>query len=343
VQTVLAADPEQLSFLGLLSFLQACGGLAEVADGPSGAQAFRLTGGAQRIADAAATALVRAQGSGVLRLDSPATTVAYSLHGAHVEVRCARETVVCRAAVVAVPPPLWSASLRFEPPLPHAKTAVASALVNGRAAKVVLLYEADFWSGAPASAVPLEQIGPIANLFPSSVGGRPALVGLATGHGAAALGARCPTECLRASLPCRATLHAGHCQSDEHCILLGALTPDAQEAAVTEQLARFFSAAAARRPLAIRVIDWSREPWGAGCFAATWPPGLATSAALGGPSLGTPLCGGEGSGAVFFAASELGQTWPGYFEGALDAGYRAAAEAANFLTAAGSSPNRARL
>jgi monoamine oxidase len=194
VQTVLAADPEQLSFLGLLSFFQACGGMAKVGDGPSGAQAFRLKGGAQRIADEAAAALVRAQGPGVLRLSSAVTTVAYSLSGAHVEVRCVHGTVVCRAAVIAVPPPLWSGGVNFEPPLPPAKSTVASQLVRGRAVKVVVAYESNFWTGAPAPPAALEELGPIANLFPSSVGGKPALVGLATGSAAAALGALTPPQ-----------------------------------------------------------------------------------------------------------------------------------------------------
>ena len=122
--------------------------------------------------------------------------------------------------------------------------------------------------------------------------------------------------CLR---PCHRLLYAA-----------GALGPREQEAAVTDQLAQFFAAAAARRPRAIRVIDWSCEAWGAGCFACVWPPGLATSVALGGTALAAPVHGSEG-GAVFFAATELAHAWPGYFEGALDAGYRAATEAANFL------------
>ena len=50
---------------------------------------------------------------------------------------------------------------------------MASGMVKGRAAKVVLLYRDAFWQESEASAakstVALEDLGPIANLFPTHV------------------------------------------------------------------------------------------------------------------------------------------------------------------------------
>lgn len=51
VQTVLAAEPGDVSWLAFLAFVRACGGqLREVGDGDGGAQTFKLAGGSQQVA-----------------------------------------------------------------------------------------------------------------------------------------------------------------------------------------------------------------------------------------------------------------------------------------------------
>lgn len=69
----------------------------------------------------------------------------------------------------------------------------------------------------------------------------------------------------------------------------------------------------ARTPLEYLEADWAADPWSAGCVAST-PPGALT-----------PGAQWRGShGRVHLAGSEAAVLWPGYMEGAIEAGERAA-------------------
>jgi monoamine oxidase len=69
----------------------------------------------------------------------------------------------------------------------------------------------------------------------------------------------------------------------------------------------------ARTPLDYVEADWAADPWSAGCVAST-PPGALTSGAL-----------WRGShGGIHLAGTETAVRWPGYMEGAIEAGERAA-------------------
>ena len=73
------------------------------------------------------------------------------------------------------------------------------------------------------------------------------------------------------------------------------------------------------------VVD-DDDVYSSGCFAALMPPGLCTSV---GDSIATPVYSGnitENSRSIHFAGTELATSWPGYFEGAIQSGYRAAEE-----------------
>lgn len=89
--------------------------------------------------------------------------------------------------------------------------------------------------------------------------------------------------------------------------------PDDRRAEILAALvARFGDAAAA--PLAYTDVDWGADPWSAGCVAGVAP------GALGGPA----RWGGV-HGRVHLAGTEAAASWPGYMEGAIEAGERAAA------------------
>jgi monoamine oxidase len=69
----------------------------------------------------------------------------------------------------------------------------------------------------------------------------------------------------------------------------------------------------ARAPLDYLEADWTADPWSAGCVAST-RPGALTSGAL-----------WRGShGGIHLAGTETAVLWPGYMEGAIEAGERAA-------------------
>jgi monoamine oxidase len=81
---------------------------------------------------------------------------------------------------------------------------------------------------------------------------------------------------------------------------------------VLEALAGLFGEPA-RAPVDYVEADWAIDPWSAGCVAGT-PPGALTA---GGAWRGS-------HGRIHLAGAEAAVQWPGYMEGALEAGERAA-------------------
>jgi monoamine oxidase len=100
-----------------------------------------------------------------------------------------------------------------------------------------------------------------------------------------------------------------------------ALGPARRREAVLGDLAAFFGPAALE-PLAYLEKDWPQEPFIGGAFAAWMPPGLWTRS---GDALVRP------HGRVFWAGTEVAERWPGFFEGAVTSGEKAAAEVAALL------------
>ncbi|MCY1338435.1 putative flavin-containing monoamine oxidase AofH [compost metagenome] len=90
-----------------------------------------------------------------------------------------------------------------------------------------------------------------------------------------------------------------------------------RRAVVLECFARYFGEAALR-PLEYVDKCWADEPFARGCYAALFPPGLWSNGAA---RLREPF------GRLHFAGTETATRWMGYFDGAVEAGERAAAEA----------------
>jgi monoamine oxidase len=100
----------------------------------------------------------------------------------------------------------------------------------------------------------------------------------------------------------------------------------------------------ASSPLDLVEHPWNAEPWSGGAFTSFVTPGTWTSharLAAAGPGLDGPIgedvgaahgsAGAQGSpgpaahGRVLWAGTEVSPRWPGYFEGAIEAGEQAAA------------------
>ena len=71
----------------------------------------------------------------------------------------------------------------------------------------------------------------------------------------------------------------------------------------------------ARTPVGYLEHDWAADPWSAGCVAAT-PPGVLARGAR----------WRESHGKIHLAGTETAVLWPGYMEGAIEAGERAGSE-----------------
>ncbi|MCA9611762.1 MAG: FAD-dependent oxidoreductase [Sandaracinus sp.] len=89
-----------------------------------------------------------------------------------------------------------------------------------------------------------------------------------------------------------------------------------RRAAIVEDLASFFGPEA-RDAIGYVDRDWTSETWSAGCYVGVAPPGLLTEV---GAALRAP------AGRVHFAGTETATRWTGYFDGAIEAGERAATE-----------------
>ena len=62
--------------------------------------------------------------------------------------------------------------------------------------------------------------------------------------------------------------------------------------------------------------NWPADPWETGAFTTFMPPGVWTQY---GPALRAPV------GRIHWAGCETATRWPGYFDGAIQSGQRAAA------------------
>jgi monoamine oxidase len=81
---------------------------------------------------------------------------------------------------------------------------------------------------------------------------------------------------------------------------------------------------AARAPCDYLEADWAADPWSAGCVASTPPGALAAGVVWRGAH-----------GRLHLAGTEAAVRWPGYMEGAIEAGERAAADALAALAPGG--------
>jgi monoamine oxidase len=100
-----------------------------------------------------------------------------------------------------------------------------------------------------------------------------------------------------------------------------ALDAEQRRAAVLGDLAAYFGPRALE-PIDYVEKDWPREPFVGGAFAGWMPPGLWTGS---GDALLRP------HGRVFWAGTEVAERWPGFFEGAVASGERAAANVVALL------------
>jgi monoamine oxidase len=99
------------------------------------------------------------------------------------------------------------------------------------------------------------------------------------------------------------------------------LAPAEREAAILADLRASWGEPAGS-PAELIVHDWNAEPWTTGAFTSYLVPGAWTGV---GAALREPV------GRVLWAGTEAAIRWPGYFEGAIQAGQDAAAAAEPWL------------
>ncbi len=258
-------------------------------------EAWLVQGSAGSVAQRLAIDLTT-QDPNCLQLGVPVQVVSQS--GDVVEVIASgRPPLQARAVIVAVPPPQRLA-IRFEPALPAAHQALLQRTAMGGMTKILARYERPFWREQGLNGLGIGDL-PWLELTADSAppGGQPAVL---------------------------ASFVAG-----QRALLLGAQPEAQRRALILQDLATYWGPEAAE-PLELVEQAWNNEPWTGGGFTSFVAPGCWCShARLAAGSDGGP--GPSSHGRVFWAGTEASPRWPGYFEGAIEAGELAARATAHLL------------
>jgi monoamine oxidase len=195
LEPVFAADAREISLLHALFYVHSGKDLDMLLGTDGGAQATRVVGGMQRVAEAMAKRLD-------VRLATPVTRIAHDAAGVTVNALRARR------AIVAVPPKL-AAKLDFDPALGGPRAELSTRMPMGRVIKHTAIYERPFWRDEGLSGMSVSDEGPIHVVFDNSppdarVG---VLMGFSEAKNAQALGALPLEERRAAALACFAKLH----------------------------------------------------------------------------------------------------------------------------------------
>lgn len=239
LETVFAENARELSLLHALFYIHSGKDLDTLFGTDGGAQATRVDGGMQQVAELLAE---RIANDVELRLSTPVRRIEHSdekvvVHHDHGSVRAKR-------AIVAIPPKL-TAELSFDPPLAGKRAELIRRMPMGAVIKCTAIYETPFWREAGLSGHAVSDEGPLHVLFDNS-----------------------PPEGTPGVL-------MGFAEADE-ARKLGRLDEESRKKAAIECFSRAFGERA-RRPLAYVDHVWEHDPWSDGCYGAFMPPGVWTS------------------------------------------------------------------
>ena len=164
-ELVFGAEPEELSLLYFLFYLQSGGGLTSLTEFEGGAQQDHFVGGSQQLCDRLAERLEDA-----VRRGSAVVSVAQD--GDAVVLRTeAGDELRARHAIVAVSPAL-AGRWHWARPLPADRDQLAQRMPMGAYMKVVLAYERAWWRDAGLSGIAYADSGPVQMVV--DAGARPA-------------------------------------------------------------------------------------------------------------------------------------------------------------------------
>lgn len=317
IQTILATSPHDCSFLFFLFYIKSGGGMRALGDGLHGAQRWKVVGGAQQISDCLLNRLIHKYPDRFsCYFSSPVKSIAHEVGVNRITVQSLSKSgdilsITCQRLILAMSPRLSNSTIQFIPPLPLPKQRLADVMVPGACVKVLIPYLTEYWlsglDGGPINGnKTLGDIYPIHNMFHSTVGTLPALVGLITG---------------------------------DHARSYLQLTPDERKQAVLNQIHQLFCSHLSReespafQPVTFIEKSWVLEEYSGGCFACLFRPKVFCEY---GPHLRTPLGYPLSSDthnwtlltedddsslsiepAIEWASTETSQLYSGYMEGAL--------------------------
>lgn len=236
VESVWATQPEDLSLLHALFYIQSAGSLELLFDTEGGAQQDRFVGGSQRLALLLADELGER-----VRLGAPVRRIAHGADG--VTVGADGVSARGRRAILAIAPTL-AGRLVYDPPLPGDRDQLTQRMPLGTVAKCMAIYDEPFWREEGLTGQGTSDTGLVRLTYDNSPpDGSPGVL-LAFVEG------RRAREAGRMSAPQR-------------------------RAAVIDCLADLFGPRA-REPGAYIERLWAEEEFTRGCYGAHMPPGAWT-------------------------------------------------------------------
>ncbi len=235
-QAVFATEPQNLSLLHTLFYLQSGQGLERLIGTTGGAQQDRVVGGSVLISDTMAADLGEA-----VHLSEPVRRIDHGDDG--VTVHTDQAGYRAHRAVVAIPPTL-AGRIAYGPALPAERDLLTQRMPHGYVIKTMLSYERPFWRDAGLSGQAASDVGPVSVTFDNSQphDERGVMLGFFEGR---------------------------------HGVEWGRRSATARRAAFIDCLVRYFGPEAAH-PTGYVERDWSAEEWTRGCYGAHCPPGVWT-------------------------------------------------------------------
>lgn len=236
-EAVFSAEPNQMSLLHFLFYLKSGGGLENLISVDRGAQAERIVGGSQRVAQRMAEEL----GERVL-LSRPVRRIAQD----HSSVRVEAEglSLLAQRCIVALPPTL-AGRLVYDPPLPGLRDQLTQRAPVGSVIKLMVVYPEPFWRRAGLTGQAYSDRGPVRVTFDNSPpSGTPGvLLGFMEGEDGRRMHRLSRAEREQATIAC---------------------------------LVRYFGPQAAKYEQYVEK-DWMDEPWARGCYGAHFGPSVWTA------------------------------------------------------------------
>jgi monoamine oxidase len=238
IESVWAAQPEDVSLLHVLFYIHSAGSLDLLFDTEGGAQQDRFVGGSQQVPLRLAGEL----GGETVRLSAPVRRIEHGGDG--VTVHADDSVARARRAIVAVAPTL-AGRIDYDPPLPGYRDQLTQRMPLGTVAKCMALYDEPFWREEGLSGQGLSDTGPVKLTFDNSPpdGSPGVLLGFLEGRRARELG-RLPAE--------------------------------ARRAAVIDCFTRLYGPRAARPGDYVERL-WAEEEWSRGCYGGHLPTGAWTA------------------------------------------------------------------
>jgi monoamine oxidase len=327
IQTILACEPRNCSFLFFVFYIASGGGMQALGDGTQGAQKWKLKYGAMNISKHLLNDIYMLSSSVKVLFSTVVKSINYSdISNVIVNATSYAEnnisfsnvvTVTCKKVLIAVSPHLSIGKIQFTPSLPEEKYQLSHSMTPGYCMKIIVIYETPFWLGNNCDGnviiygtKMISDMFPMHNMFHATVGSYPALVGLVTSSTA---------------------------------IIFSKLSEEERRLRVVSQIDELFFQpyndidpsvkSIALSPLAYFEKDWTQEEFSGGCFASSFTPQTFQKY---GRFLRTPLNISKTSdnsnlpnihhNLIFWASTETSPYYYGYMEGALCAGEIAASE-----------------